>query len=289
MSRLLLAALLVCGTTLSLTAQEFSYGFRTGLNFNQFNTESEVGPNGEELEELTGNTGFHIGASFSFGFTDLVGLRGELIYSQRGGKRRYNGPGFLTYFDGDERVFIEGGNRDETINVTNSYIDIPVMVYYRPDGFPVEVFGGVYAGATINSIGSGRLLYTGDTGEPTEIILDLNYFRDKPEDTDLDENVELISGGTTFLVPTGVSAYYDREERDGTRYNTLDFGLTGGLSIYLGRSLFISGRLMYGLADTTRDRYDISRQAFDRANNEFVELDRQDQNFTIQASVGFGF
>lgn len=289
MKNIFAAICLLIGITSSLGAQNFSYGFRTGLNFNQFNTESEVGPNGEELEELTGNTGFHIGASFSFGFTDLVGLRTELLYSQRGGRRKYDGPGYLTYFDGDDRVFIEGGNREETINVTNSYVDIPVMVYFRPDGFPVEVFGGAYVGATINSVGSGRLFYTGDSGDPTEIILDLNYFRDKPEDTDLEESVELVSNGIAYAVPVGVGAYYDRRERDGTRYNTFDFGLTGGLSIFLGRSLFISGRVQYGLNDVTRDRYDVSRQAFDRANDEFIPLDRRDRNFTIQTSVGFGF
>ena len=284
---LTLLIVFLLGSTTLLTAQEFSYGFRTGLNFNRFLADSELDANGAELEEFTGAGGFHLAASFYIKFTDLVGLRPELVYSQRGGRVKYEGPSYLVYFDEGERRIINGGMRTQNVNVTNSYIDLPVVFYYRPVQ-TLEIFGGAYVGATINSTGSGRLVYTAPGNEAVEAPLDLNFFRDQPEDTFTEGGTPVQVNGNGFLIPRTFSAYYDRRERDGTFYNTLDYGLIGGLSIYMNEALFLSGRLQYGMADVTRGRYDVSLQSLD-GNNEFIETDDIDRYLTIQVSVGFGF
>ena len=275
-------------TTGLLTAQEFGYGFRTGLNFNQFRSNTTMGPNGEPLETFGSASGFHLAAAFSIKFTDLVGLRPELVYSQRGGTLEYDGPGYLAYFDGqrDFRV-IEGGNRRQSIDVTNSFIDLPVVFYYRPVS-ALEIFGGAYVGATINSTGAGTITYTTAEGEEVVTSLDLNYFRDEPGDTDFAGGTEVETNGGFFNVPQTFTAYYDQTDRDDRQFDAFDFGLVGGLAIYLNEGLFISGRVQYGLTDVTEDEYEVSLQSLN-ADNSFISTARDVNYLTIQASIGFGF
>lgn len=275
-------------TTGLLTAQEFGYGFRTGLNFNQFRSNTTEGPNGEALETFSGATGFHLAASFAIKFTDLVGLRPELVYSQRGSTVEFDGPGYFAYFDGERELrVLTGGNRRQSIDVTNSFIDVPVVFYYRPVS-ALEIFGGAYVGATINSTGAGNLTYTTAEGEELNVSLDLNYFRDAPFEADFAAATEVETNGGFFAVPETLPAYYDRTNREDRFYNVFDFGLVGGLAVYLNEGLFVSGRVQYGLADATQNEYDVSLTALDAGNN-FIATERDVNYLTIQASIGFGF
>jgi hypothetical protein len=71
----------------SLFAQGFSGGFRAGLNFISFDGDQEMSADGSvTFEEFTQTTGFHVGATFAFAFTDLVGVKADLMYSQKGGQ-----------------------------------------------------------------------------------------------------------------------------------------------------------------------------------------------------------
>jgi hypothetical protein len=62
----------------------------------------------------------------------------------------------------------------------------------------------------------------------------------------------------------------------------------GGVKYYLSRALYFDIRLQYGLADMTNNNADLNNQKLDAQNNYIYNKDR-DRNYTIQASVGFGF
>lgn len=58
----------------SLNAQDIGFGFRAGLNFNSIKGDSEMS-GGMDIEEYTNNSGFHVGATFTWAATELMGLR----------------------------------------------------------------------------------------------------------------------------------------------------------------------------------------------------------------------
>ena len=73
-----------------LEAQDITYGFRAGLTRSTIDGPSEQSALGD-LEEYNYNTGFHIGGGVKIPFSDLIGLRAELVYSQKGAKYTYSG------------------------------------------------------------------------------------------------------------------------------------------------------------------------------------------------------
>ena len=68
----------------SLSAQGFSGGFKAGLNFSTFDGDAEVDESGNILETFNNTTGFHVAATFAYAFTDLFGVKADLMYSQKG-------------------------------------------------------------------------------------------------------------------------------------------------------------------------------------------------------------
>jgi Outer membrane protein beta-barrel domain len=264
-------------------------GFKTGLNFATVQGPSEVNDAGVNLETNDNTTGFHIGATFSYSIIDMFGLRGELIYSRKGFKNAYDGQTFRN-FGGTATT----GTGKYLISITNSYIDIPVMAYVRFKDF--ELSAGPYAAFLIQSTGQGSLQYSGRTPPPlqnavnnVEIFFDHNYLRDKPGGVgDGSENITVRVDGRTLELPKTVGAYYDLTEDKGNLYNRLDYGLVGGLTYYLSRSLYAGARLQYGLADLTNNDVDVSRLKPGTNNTPILRNDR-DRNFTWQASIGFSF
>ena len=111
--------------------EEVGLGFKAGLNFSKFDGPSETGPNGEALESFRVVNGFHIGGIVNIKFTDLVGLRTEFTYTQRGTEYEYNGPSYYTLGKNTLRSVTLMGTRNQTMKVTNAYVDIPLMSYYK--------------------------------------------------------------------------------------------------------------------------------------------------------------
>ncbi|UOY07621.1 PorT family protein [Muricauda sp. SCSIO 64092] len=67
-------ALLLCLS--SLNAQDFSFGAKAGANFSNLT--------GDDVENASSRTGFHIGAVAHIGISEKFGVQPELIYSQQG-------------------------------------------------------------------------------------------------------------------------------------------------------------------------------------------------------------
>lgn len=290
-------AFLLLFATLNLSAQEFAYGFKVGLNFSTLLADSELDANGASLESFDYNSGFHVGAAFIYRLTDLVGFKGELLFNQRGVKYGYDGQGFQIFTDDQNtRILSANGSRQFFLEVVNSYIDIPLTAYYKI-GDKLEVYGGIDVSFLVGSSAVGSYTYTGEVpGFPDidnqRFDLDFNYYGDEAAaNTIIDENTAvytLMNNSRSITIPEQLGAYYlDYPEKDGAFYNVLDFGLTGGLAFYINSGLFISGTVNYGLADATNDFYDISRSEINGL--EYVSRSDKDTNLTFMASVGFAF
>ena len=274
-------------------AQDIAYGFKAGLNFNRIISDSETDGSGMELESFDGKTGFHVGATFSWKATDLMGLRGEFLFSQKGYKRRFDGPSYFDITtDNGVEVNLEGGNRNIFISNANSYIEIPIMGYAKLTKW-LEVHLGATVGVLVSSTAVGDFTYTGTTanGTPIEIEYDLDYRygADDAGGFDVDsEPTTVIIDNNPFTLPNSAGAYFEYDTDEGRFHNLLDVGLIGGLSFYLNRGLYVAVRGSYGLTDITNDDADYSFLQKDADGNLITTKD-DDRNFSIQASVGFSF
>lgn len=286
---------------------QLRYGFKTGLNFARINGPSETSDAGAELESWKNVTGFHIGMTLGYKFTDNFGVRGEFMYSKRGAKYTFDGQSYRIFKHSTGEVLTRGTSR-YLININNSYLDIPVIAYARWKDF--EISGGAYAGILVASSGEGSLRYSGtnNLGERvyeqpdknnTELDFNLNYNYRKDDPGEgtgpSDEamvNVVLAGGsGSNAVVsetPKTLGAYYDYPEGAKRLYNSLDYGLVGGLTYYISNALYFGMRIQYGLADITRNEADLAKARVG-STGERVYRDDKDQNFVIQASVGFSF
>ncbi len=285
---ILLSAFLLVTLQVSGQGDLLGFGFRAGLSIAKIDGPSELGPNGEELETNKMAGGFHIGLTFNLKVTDIVGLRGEFLYSQRGNNYKYEGPSYFVLGPPNQSVTIFG-KRTQEINLANSYLDIPLTAYYKIGYF--EIFGGLNTGISIGSAAGGEIIFEGisplgNTMAPFEIGLDYNYKKDdagSASDATTNVNVD----GRIYTVPQFIGAYYDYPVKEKNYYETLDFGLMAGVSYFLNDGLYLSARYIHGLGDVDRNVYDRSLQSLDNGN----PIPRADVNKSRswQFSVGFSF
>ena len=276
------------------TAQaQIKYGFKTGLNFSTLSGPSELDIAGTELESWKNIVGFHIGISFATHFTDNFGMRAEFLYSKKGGEYKFEGPSYRNfYYPGG--VSYATGNAKYLINISNSYIDIPVIAFAKAGDF--EFSAGGYVGFLVASDGEGSLLFTdGRTvNDPnvvidnTEFFLNYNFRKDDPGESVGDETQIVRVDNRNLELPKTLGAYYDFSEDKGKYFKSLDYGLIGGVSYFMTSSLYASVRLQYGLADITNNNVDVQK-ASTNADKSPIFRDDKDKNFVIQASVGFSF
>ncbi len=274
----------------SLNAQ-IRYGFKTGLNFAQISGPSETDAAGVSLENWKNVVGFHIGISFSNKFTDNFGVRGEVLYSKRGGQYKYEGPSYR-FFNYPNGTSYATGTSKYSINISNAYIDIPVTAFVRAGSF--EFSGGGYVGFMVQSNGEGALLFSKGVSElnlpiaDTEFLLDYNYRKDDPGAASGTDIQVVRVDNRNLELPKTFGAYYDYPDDKGRLFNSLDFGLIGGVAYYLSSSLYAGVRLQYGLADVTNNQADLQKNSTGN-NKALIFRDDKDKNFSIQASVGFSF
>lgn len=288
--RLFTFSLIMLLGAVALNAQ-FRGGVKIGINVSSLKGESETDAAGTALETTDNFTGFHIGPTFSYAVNDRFGLRGELLYSKKGVKTIYDGPGFRTFtLDNNQGSISNTGHTRLALSVNHVNLDIPVSAYVRLG--KVEFAGGVYASLLVQKVADGALQYTWKNLDGSEGSLELlqthNYNRDAIGEGDNTNTVVATVNAKKATLPQTVGAYYDYPDDRGNLYKTLDYGLIGGASYYFTSSLFIGARLQYGLADLTRNEADLSKQSRNTDGTPITRADN-DRNFTIQASVGFSF
>ncbi|MFK8006575.1 MAG: outer membrane beta-barrel protein [Saprospiraceae bacterium] len=271
----------------NINAQELSYGFRVGLNVSSLNGDTEPG------ESYSTNTGFHVGGGVRFEITDLFGIRSEIVFTQKGTKRTFSGDGPFV-FRGPNGKILTNGNKSVSLNISNAYLEIPIMAYGKI-GKKLEVFGGGYTSFLVGSTASGELVYTDGRVEgnnniidPLNLTLDYNYGKQEAgELIDGAENITLEVGGEIVDIPNTLGAYYDLDEKSGKPYKVFDAGLSAGAAFFLNGGLYFSAIANYGLVDVTNSDLDFSYTEIE--GFDFKTRDDKDNNLSFQFSLGFSF
>ncbi len=274
-------------------AQDLHLGFQAGLNFNHFNGPVEKDGTGLILEEMVNNSGFQIGVTANYALLDFFGLRGELLFSQLGGRYRYHGQGFLLLPAESNKSVLLTGNKNLTLNINNAYFYLPVSMYVKPLR-QIELSIGAGAGFLIASTAVGQLRFGGITegGQPLdtlEVSLTYNYLKDETGTHPGGVQQTLILDGESVSIPSRAGAYWlqARPER-GSAFNRWDFSLHAAINLYLGRSLYLGGKFQYGLSDVSNDDFDYSGYRPDSAGQPILRKDK-DRQFSYQIRVGFNF
>jgi len=267
------------------------YGFRAGISLAKFDGPPERGLNGEILETNKMASGFHIGAQFHYKFGDLMGLRAELLFSQRGTDYLYDGPSYFVLGRNTLLTTTIMGTRRQSVNVSNAYIDVPLTLYYKIKSF--EISGGVNLGLLISSAAGGTIKFDGvspNTGKPlAPFTIDLNYNYKKDKAGEASATTQQVNvDGRNYDVPTFIGAYYEFPEKDKSKFKTLDFGLVAGLSYYPIAGLYIGAQYIYGLGDVDRNDYDVSLRALN-TDGTFIPKNTDNKSRSWQFSVGFSF
>lgn len=283
------ALLIIAGSAFAQN-EKLGYGFRAGASISTFNGPSETGPNGESLESWSNAKGFHIGAAVSYKVTDLFGARMEFVFSQRGTIYDYKGPSYYVLGRGNVLTTTIGGTRTQTLNVSNAYIDLPLMVYYKIGMF--ELSGGLNSALLIASTAGGSTDFEGKsalgtTVAPFEVGLNHNYKKDEAGGAS-EETISVNVDGRNYAVPETVMAYYEFPVKDKNQYKTLDFGIVGCVSIFLNEGLFFSARYVHGLGDVDENLYDVSLQSLN-PDGSFIQRADKNTSRSWQFSVGFSF
>lgn len=287
--RVFLISLICLVFTVAADAQ-LSYGFRAGLSYSKLLGDAEVNQAGMELDEYRFASGFHIGFSINYAFTDLVGVRSELIFTQRGTEYTFDGDSyyFLARRTPNEKVIL--GRRIMDYNISMATFEVPLIAYYKIGS--VEISGGVNAAVILSSTGGGTLDFEGISPnnnpiDPFRVLLQYNYNKDAAQAASAQTQVVRVDN-VNFQTPTTIGAYYEFDEKDGNQFMAFDLGITGGLAFYLNEGLYLGGRVTYGLLDADDNQYDISLHQLG-PNNAYISRSDKNQHLTIQASIGFLF
>lgn len=292
MNRSILAVLaLTCISLTSLSAQ-LGLGFKAGLSYMYLNGPSEIAE-GVELEEYTASSGFQIGVVFNYEFTDLVGLRTELLYVQKGGRYKFEGPGYMFLSPADD-IFARGEKLIE-LDIINSYLDIPIMAYYKVGKF--EISGGINMGLLLGSKARGFRQFEGfvsGTGADIALFeqsLNYNYGTDRPEGFVEGDALRLPSG---FIVPAQPGAYFDYpplgtfQFTQDPLYKRFEFAAIAGVTYFPNPGLGFGIRYHRGLSDVTNDDVDVSQIELG-SNAELINRSDEDRNRGVLISIMFLF
>jgi len=270
------------------SAQDYHFGIRAGLNYATFQGPAET----DVIETNDFNNGFHFGIVGMMRFNDYFAIGTEILYNQYGTKYNYEGPSFYRFNVGDVEYLYE----DVKINleVSNSYINIPLLVHFNPIK-KFEIVAGGYMGFLVSPTAGGRLEF----GNKFFQNLEYNYYNDTAGSVPYGSKTILVKvpqpDGTdeiTSIFKTVGSYYqYNAEQFNddtGTYYNWFDLGLTGGFTYFINNSLYASVRAEYGFLDITDNDLDRSYKAVDEEGN-FILRDDLDTNLSFAVSLGFRF
>ncbi len=271
---------------------QLGLGFKAGLSYMELDGPLERTAD-EVLEEYTLSSGFQIGVVFDYAFTDLVGLRAELLFSQKGGRYKYDGDGY--FFISPANLVVARGDKLIQLDIVNTYIDIPITAYYKVGKF--EIHGGAVLGLLVGSKARGIRQFNGTVVGSGEIIerfeqtLDYNYGSDRAQGFLSGDAIRLMSGA---VLPKSPGAYFDfppltsRVIAQPTLYQRFELGLVGGLTFFPNKGLGFTARYHLGLSDVTNEEADISQIELTGSSG-LVRRDDDDKNRGFQFSIMFLF
>jgi hypothetical protein len=275
-------------SSLTVYGQDFHFGIRAGLNYATFRGPAET----DVVEQFDLNNGFHFGVVGMLRFNDYFALGTEILYNQMGTKYRYEGPSYYRFNVGDVDFLYE--NIKLNLDVSNSYINLPVLIHFNPIK-KLELVAGGYMGFLVNPVAGGRLEF----GSKFYQNLEYNYYNDTAGSVPFGSqtiNVKVPQPDGTdeiTVIYKTVGAYYQYTSEQvnddtGKYYNWFDLGLTGGITYFINRSLYAGVRAEYGLLDVTDNDLDRSLKSVDDEGN-FILRNDKDTNLSFAVSLGFRF
>ena len=170
---------------------------------------------------------------------------------------------------------------------------MPVSVYVKPVKW-FELSAGANVAILLSSTASGELIFRQNSQNEDDafrgITLDYRYFSDEPGETadgNIGSEVRMVNG-VSLKIPKTITAYFDYPDGAETGlYKRFDVGVHAGMKFFINSSLFVGGRVNWGLRDITKEGVDRSLQ--DTDGDDLVFRDDNDTNLSIQASIGFSF
>ena len=275
-------------------SQGSKIGVRAGLNYSWFN-----GPK-EEGESFTTSNGFHFGINYSYYFSPYFGIRGEILYTQKGNTQNYVGDSYYILRRGAERILDFGSVKEYKLEDSNAYVSLPISASVQITK-RFEVFGGMSFDFLVGPRGTGILDYESNINieDEHEVFFiqsfENNYYGDEATTTPQFSNLTtaLFYEGDLLVIPRAVAAYYFVDEKEGNKYNWFDVGLHAGANYFLNKGFYIGLSFNYGLIDPTRTEMDFSLREVTNDNTftdeDFIRRDDNDHQISMQASVGFRF
>ena len=295
MKRLVLFFMLVATINIqAVFGQEWGYGFKAGLNFSTIIGDVESNAAGKEIESFGTRTGFHVGGGLVAKLTDRFGIKAGILFTQKGTSYKFDGDSFKSFVAESGESIFTTGTQKISLDITNSYISIPIMGYAKP-WRRLEFFAGLDLSFLTSSKGEGELRYKGSSAAGSSFneyaqVLIYNYFKDDPlgaaNGAGLDP-ISFVIDGKSVVLDQEVGAYYENAKKDGNFYKIFDMGLIVGTNVYINSGLYLGFTLNYGLLDVSDNSFDFSRVKTD--NQALISRSDSDRNIAYQLSLGFGF
>lgn len=276
-----------CFTGLQHThSQDLSFGFKAGLSNVSVDGPIESLSNGMQLENVKSNRAFILSLLLNVKFTDEFLLQTEFMYNQKGYNYNYKGPSYAILRTEDQS-YTFSANRDMSLNVSNTYFQIPVSLSYKLfNRFQLQ--GGVYGSLLVSSTGAGNILYTDIAEVPGAVELALNYnYRSNKAMGASPGSQEIRINNEPVLIANQVGAYYDYPEKNKALFKTLDAGVHAGVNLFINQSLFVGARYSRGLIDITRNEVDRSYQDLNQGDLRLT--DDEDYYSAWEFTIGFSF
>ena len=274
-------------------------GVRAGLN-RGFIQASNL----EAGENYTSRGGFHFGVNYTYKFTPVFGLRGEVLFTQRGSKYTYQDSDSyrvirrLQFAEGESPLLLDRGETDIELELSNGYLSIPITAQFDISK-KFEVFAGASIDILLNPTGRGTLDYTSNV-TPDDIFFlksfDHSYRTDSlAQINDLQFGIApqitsiLVNGERSDIISTE-TAYYNLQpgDKDGTKFNLFDAHVILGVNYFINNGFYIGIRGELGLFDITNQGADFTLKDLD-ANNRYIRRDDRDLSRNISLSLGFRF
>ena len=283
----LLILLFAISSTIAF-GQDYHFGIRAGLNYATFRGPAEA----DVIETNDLNNGFHFGIVGMMRFNDYFALGTEILYNQMGTKYYYEGPSYYRFNVGDVDFLYDDIKLN--LEVSNSYINIPLLIHFNPIK-KLEIIAGGYMGFLVSPTAAGVLEF----GSKFKQSLEYNYYNDTAGSVPYGSSVINVKvpqpDGTdeiTSIYKT-VGGYYQYTSEQfnddtGSYYNWFDLGVTGGIQYFINKGLYASVRVEYGFLDITDNDLDRSLKALDEDKNYILNPDI-DTNISFAVSLGFRF
>lgn len=172
------------------TSRAFAqFGIRAGVNFTNVSVKE-----GDDLDDENTKIkpGFHVGATYDIGVTDMFAVQPGLLFSTKGAKYKY-----------------DDGNGEYA--VTPYYLELPINFLYKPvlgDG-NLLLGGGPYVAYGVGGKWKDKYEDESATGK----LVFINDYENEPEDDDVEVYGRKLDAGINFL------AGYEFSNRFSVQFN----------------------------------------------------------------------